>query len=397
LALWNPVPASAEPQASDPVEEFQRVLHMGRDGEKDLERLAKAVVLPGDLRRALTIEGLDEKDPDGSLRAGFAKRLEESLRQVLQTGDSDRRQAALVMIGDMGTWVRGTTPTKSFARVFEHDLLALVAAKDEPLCAAAARALVRIHPDPQAAAKALAGLLTAREVAERRAAAEALGQLVQAARTAAMQSSSRTEEVSPEQAIHTAVQVAPAAGGGLSDAEADVRRLCLEAIRQAALTLQILAPYPEMFSGRGGPGAPGVARDKPVRLMLLAKSLSEQVPALTRALKDTEVGVCLSANQTLETMAEARLQLRSSAAAEEVASGKPAEDPLRAPLRAAVPVLADELFHKDVRIRLASLYVLETLQVDATPAAAALVQALEDGNLFVRWPVYWTTRIEMSA
>jgi HEAT repeat protein len=50
-----------------------------------------------------------------------------------------------------------------------------------------------------------------------------------------------------------------------------------------------------------------------------------------------------------------------------------------------VPPLGEKLSHQEVSVRLAVLYALETLEMDAAPAAPAVVKALADDNSFVRW------------
>ncbi len=60
-------------------------------------------------------------------------------------------------------------------------------------------------------------------------------------------------------------------------------------------------------------------------------------------------------------------------------------DPLLKGLRSALPGLAAGLKDRDVRIRLASLDVLEEMGPDAAPVASAVLEATHDPNLFVRW------------
>src|SRR5262249_22754691 len=104
---------------------------------------------------------------------------------------------------------------------------------------------------------------------------------------------------------------------------------------------------------------------------------------------DADLTVCLAANEALEAVADLRLRLLAEAAAvDRITDDKPAapaDDPLRDGLRAALRPLAEELAHKNVRVRLAALYVLESLEAEAAPLAAGIVAALQDDDVFVRW------------
>jgi HEAT repeat protein len=142
----------------------------------------------------------------------------------------------------------------------------------------------------------------------------------------------------------------------------------------------------------------------------LAVLLNDQVPAFGGTLDHSDLGARLSAYQALEAMAEARekwleLAARLEAMPEvrgrwqerapwerkpvkKVRPGKPGADPFAAlALPAAVRLLAKGLDDKEIQVKLAALYVLETLNADAAPAAerAAKLLLLRDDNLFVRW------------
>src|SRR5262249_24092444 len=60
-------------------------------------------------------------------------------------------------------------------------------------------------------------------------------------------------------------------------------------------------------------------------------------------------------------------------------------DPLLKGLRSALPGLAAGLKDPDVRIRLASLDVLEEMGPGAASVASAVIDATREPNLFVRW------------
>jgi HEAT repeat protein len=114
-------------------------------------------------------------------------------------------------------------------------------------------------------------------------------------------------------------------------------------------------------------------------------ALKEQAPNLARRLENADLGALLAANEALEAIAEARLRSRILRGSEKSPKEKPIDELLAEGLRSALPGLAKELSNKEVRVRLAALYVLETLETEASPAVASVVLALKDSNSFVRW------------
>jgi len=84
-------------------------------------------------------------------------------------------------------------------------------------------------------------------------------------------------------------------------------------------------------------------------------------------------------------VATTRFRLRSLRHADAKATDPPLDDLLGEGLRVALPGLIKELSHKEVRVRLATLYVLETMEAESAPAAGAVADALKDGDAFVRW------------
>src|SRR5262249_18917808 len=120
----------------------------------------------------------------------------------------------------------------------------------------------------------------------------------------------------------------------------------------------------------------------------LQRALVGQIPALRKGTKAEELAAVLSAFQSLEAIAQSRLRLNQRIeriqGGEKLAPGS-FEDLLLPPLRQTVPDVAAGLAHKEVRVQLASLYVLESLQAEATPAAGDLAKALDSQEPFVRW------------
>jgi HEAT repeat protein len=91
--------------------------------------------------------------------------------------------------------------------------------------------------------------------------------------------------------------------------------------------------------------------------------------------------------QALEAIAATRARMvQAAGGAAPLARALGGKDPLLPGLAGAVPDLikcvADQ---KDVKVRLAGLYVLEELGPEAAPAAAATAKALGDDDSFVRW------------
>jgi HEAT repeat protein len=113
--------------------------------------------------------------------------------------------------------------------------------------------------------------------------------------------------------------------------------------------------------------------------------LKDQVPKLVQRLSDPDLRCCLAVNQALEATAGARSRLRQIRQTGAGPAEKQLDDVMAEGLRTALPALSKELSHKEVRVRLAALYVLETLDVEAVPAAGALAAALKNDNSFVRW------------
>jgi HEAT repeat protein len=387
----------------------------------------------GDLRRALLLsdwlDGDQDKlvaDVDREARARVATRLQQSLRALMERGDVTARLAAATMIGDMGTSIRGTGGRGGFASTMAPDLAKLLKDENPRVAAVAARALSNINPDPRIATQALSQLFEARDVTLRRAAAAGLGNLVQKITSLIPSKGANITEIqaSPNDVIQVGVVVAPAAAKCLADSDARVRQLSAEALRQTAASLGDLLPSQE---GRATAGLPSADRrgqsllpqeDIEINAQPLARALGEQGPALARALNDPDPTVRLVVRQVLEDMAITRLRLQRRPGAPAAPPPTPGErrpelprtglsneresvafadgeeseapapaggDPLLKGLRVALPGLAAGLKDRDVRIRLASLDALEELGENAAPVAPAVIEALHDQNLFVRW------------
>ncbi len=234
--------------------------------------------------------------------------------------------------------------------------------KDAEVCATAVRAVVETDPGAAATLDALKPLLgPGRKDIERRAAAQGLERMFSL--LAEFPHVAAREGVAPQQRLSPLDRAGPrivaAAGPGLRDKDATVRRLCLSPIRQAARQIS------------------SYSREIPRPLIV---AVNEQTPAAIGLLADGDRAVRLSALQVLEDIAVGRRHLHGSD------PERPAEE--RALLDGALkalPGLTKNLGDDDVRVRLASLYVLETLEDGAAPAVEAVAAALKDKNGFVRW------------
>jgi HEAT repeat protein len=395
--------AADELPANDPVEALAAVLRAPTGStpaeldarRKGIAKYAERLQGPGLLRNALMLDawrGEDDENRaiaeiDRHARGDLLRRFERSLRMGMRSGDPATQLATVAMIGEVGKTMRWASPDTDFGRTLATELVEVLKnSKDAQLREAAARVLGKIYVDPKLAVPVLDRLLKSRVVSDRRGALAGLGKM---ARNALELTPSRASDmtgfkVKPGNAAAGAALVPPAASKGLADEDAEVRRLSAEAIREAARVLSGLIPEPRQRDVRlGEPANDGGFT--PAEAKPLALALKEQAPNLGRRLDDADLGALLAANEALEAIADARLRSRILRASEKSSKEKPIDELLAEGLRSALPGLAKELSHKEVRVRLAALYVLETLETEAAPVAASVVLALTDPNSVVRW------------
>jgi HEAT repeat protein len=376
--------------------------------KRSLEKCIKALTRIDDLRRAMLLSEWRDNEVEESvaqidrpIREELGQKLLNSLREVLEKGNAVRKQAAATLIGESGASVRGVGST-TLMSVLAPDLVKLLDHEDKGVRAAAARALGKILPDPQTAVTALAKVLVHKDAGTRQAAADGLDGMMRTVRglphrdAFAQNRGVRHMEISREEVVAAAASVVPVAGRGLADNSAEVRRRCSEALQHAAdLGSEVIYAPPE-----GLPfGPPGrkpsreeamdieqyrkVVEEERALVLPLAQALTAQLSALNATLADKDADVCVAAGLALESIAHVRQRLLQKAAS--VPGADKPEDPLAKGMQATVPAAAKVLAHKDVRARLAAIYVLETLGAEAAPAADALTQALADDDAFVRW------------
>jgi hypothetical protein len=391
-----------------------------------LDKVAGAVRQPGDLRRALLLPEW-RHTPDVTCKevwTALAGRLEKSLRQVLQKGEPARQAAALALLGDvtveyrqlaenvpiprqgipLATW--WDVAVLHFPERLLPDVQALAAEGTEAeVRGAAGRTLGRIDPLSPSTLQALRNLLTGREAVERRAGLEGLALVVAQARDLGRPLSrmefplaqplapGEDDHLVPSRVLERAGREAAAgAGAALRDDDREVRRRAMEVLRSVAEGLAAAMPIlPDL-----PPATPFMPPNERAELteqrnrfekqidilQSLAQALDGQVRALVRATHASRTEVTLEGCRTLKALAHARRQLRAAAAALSLKD----RDPLPTLPREAAGVgrlLADN----EVRVRLAALYALETLEADAAPALDSVVGAAGDPDPFVRWGV----------
>jgi HEAT repeat protein len=211
-------------------------------------------------------------------------------------------------------------------------------------------------------------------------------------------------EATAETVVETGVAAVSAAGLGIDDPDAEVRLTCLDTIRTAgiALTGLILDPskidLPPVEQGRKLSDEErkeierykGRVLDVRDQVLPLINALSEQAPAVGKALRDSQAPVRIMAAHALEEMGDSQQRLLKQAASVPTIEGeKPpdlaAQDPFRKGLTQTVPFLAAAVTDPIARVRLAAVDALELMSADLRPAAPALVRAMSDRVPFVRW------------
>jgi HEAT repeat protein len=356
----------------------------------------------GDLYRALLLKEWDGHrllDRTGleilsKSRTEVAGRFRKEAEALLQGQNALGRLAAARLVGELAEQARMNVFVQQQLAELAPALKQLAEGKDPAAAAAAALALGKVEAPPEVVVPVLRRLLAAQDVAVRRTAARALGEPVRGV-VQQMQFVNVPEEAQRKRFDSLAVLVVPAAAAGLGDGDAEVRRLCLDGLREAA---QVVADQMRnMFPN--GPFAQGNVPEQQLkqiraqvqkeqqRLQPLLLAFKEQIPALGRALDDADARAAVKAAEVLEALAEVQQRLRPPAAnSPPAAPADKADDPLGEALRAAVPLLARHLTaQKEVRLQLACLYVLESLRQDAAAAVPEVVQALKDPNAYVRW------------
>jgi HEAT repeat protein len=364
-----------------------------------VERISKCAAalqsLP-EMRDALLLQEWREgSEPvaveDQKQRAILADRFAKEMLKVLKTGKFTSRLAALTLLAESGRDLSVRDAKGTLRNILATALFDMVKGpEDPPVREAAIHATGRMFLEPRLVVPLLDKLMDSQSLPDRRAATAALVDLVRTA--SELRDPVHWSVGLPAQradVVQVSRTVLPVAGRGLGDADRNVRSLCCEAIRESALALANEAqrtdqPQQPMTDVNQDPAAAARELDRAHdQLLPLAEALSEQTPKLRVLVNDSQ----LEALDSLEAVAEARLKMRPLHEAGEKPAKREPDELLAEGLRPTLPALIEQLkaAKQDVRLRLGVLYVLETLEDEAAPAAEAVAGALADADPFVRW------------
>lgn len=388
IALGCASAGGAEATSTDPVEQLRLVLRENVDPATRpaaLEKSVKALRTIGEMSRALALPDWreDPESPDLKIRAALAERLQANLQHAL-TGtnvSAAGRLAAIGLAGSLATGAQRGDPRREISANLGKDLEKIVRNHaDQPrIRAAAALALAKSYAAPQPVAEALGSLLKSPDnLVLRRAGARGLVVLMEEAiqRSTGVASGG---EIAP-----VATAVVNVAGPGLRDSDVLVRRLSMQAMRLATgeQTLRVTLPL-QTSPEAAAPGAEAGRTVEP-----LARALANQSKTLAAALTDSDSSVRQMAAQVLDAMSLAWQQLPGKTTRSQPPQS--AKDFLLEGLIRALHAIPSGLSDPQVRVRIATVEVLESLDLATVQATApavipALVKTLYDPDRFVRW------------
>lgn len=386
---------------ADAVAELREILQMPVSDpgmrERCLGEQIKKLNGISELRRALALHDWREEDPDDQTaavdrasRAEVVRRFDSAVRDVLRRGDAASRLAVMDMIVRLATTTRGVGTPVSLARTFAGDLAELTRQGDLLTREAAARALGQASPDPAQAVPVLSKLMESKETSLQLAACDALGYLMKVATFLATRNRApNMVEATPAEVVKAGQEVVPAAVRGLRSPEAGVRRRCAQALAQTAEALCKLLPRTRVSASEDMANSQRQQDVDGAELLPLLAVLRAQLPALMKALGDSDGDVRILARRTLADMTSPEVMLLEqtvdSAAPPFKAVSAAPTDAAATGMTSTVQKLAEGLQDEDARSRRTVLDVLETLGAAAAPAAPSLVAALADADPFVRW------------
>jgi HEAT repeat protein len=340
-----------------------------------LEDLQAAVML-ADWRAAVEDE---TADVDRANRAIAIEWFNQTVRRVLHQKDPARAANVLALLDRMAARARAAGEPLTLVHAFAGDLADLVIQGPPSLRGQAARTLAEIEPSALVAVPVLAALLRNEEGELRRAAADSFAQLLRNSLNAASVSSPTSRPAARGDLVSMCSAVVPALHRGLDDVRPEVRRRCLEAIGFACAALTRLMDEPV---GPDDPSAGRTLEAEYAELRPLLAALHDLGPILEHCLHNDDPEMRILTHKALEDLGVARGRwLHRCAARREGAE----EKLLSELLHGALPGLAEELVHPDVRVRRSALDVLEMSGSLAMPALPALTRALRDPDRFVRW------------
>jgi HEAT repeat protein len=387
---------SSSPQQGQPLrpaeqEARRQALQTCVQKIKSLTDLSRAISLSEWLR--MDMQPGVPNTPESVIQNELTKSFETRVRSLLQKPDDPKVAAVATLLGEMAVSARGTHPVyqlndpslQAKLAAFAPDLItASREAKAPAARAAIARTLGKLEADPKVTAAALKRLLTdEKEVAVARSAADALVERIGVSQWGALEPQGGIGGPGFGLGRETAVMerlLVPVAATGLGHTDTQVRKSCLDAIRLGARTATDLMPDPQYAPVRNLPLEAGAQlNDLATSFQQLTLELQAACKPLSATLDANNQEVSVAACRALEEIAEVRRKLGG-------ASNKAAEALTKA-LRdsGVVAKLARKLSDKEARVQLAAIYVLETLEAEAAPAAKEVAVALADPNPYVRW------------
>jgi HEAT repeat protein len=382
LLFGGAAPAVAQ-TSGDPIEKLRQTLNTvenlaDRDQETKaslaelhtLSQLRKAAVLREWRHHNANVElaALDQVNRDA-----LAEHFRTRTRQVLKGGEAGSILATLDMLSETATTLRAVGEAPTFTLPLTADVARLVGETDPAVRVAAARTLGRIDPDTTIALPVLIELAKAKEPERRADASAALGEILQAiAQPWTAQMINPALLTNRGVTAESAAKLLPLAGASALDPNLDVRRRSLTTLALAATLLERLTPPVQ-----SEPRDPNEVRP-------LAQALQDQLKAVARCLSGSETDVKMLALKVLEETGLARRRWLEQVTAATLPGDK-IDDPLAAGLGDALPALADTLVDDNVKVRRATLDVLEIYGPLASAAAPATALALKDPDRYVRW------------
>ena len=381
--------------APDNIEGLRRIL--GSQGPDPAARDASLKECVGalrglsDVRRALLLTewrlpgvvGADEQ-VDVLNRRLLAERVLHEVRSVLQRGDTVTAGVVVDMVGETAAELRRQGDGTGMVRPLAPDLVALTRRSDIRLRATAARVLGQIEADVTITVPPLEELLQNREPALRRAAVDALAQLLDAA-DSALSHPEGPGHGTAERAnlIRTVVAVLHPISRALDEPSPEVMRAAAATVSKAAETVGRLLsdpPTAEQFQTPEGKIRWQSVLAERIEVKPVLAAFREPGAALVRSLARKDRETRLSAQNALEAVAGIRGRWLRQAA-----GGIPADDVLLETFQSAVTTLARATADSDSQLRRSAIEALESIGTAAAPAAPALAAALGDSDRFVRW------------
>jgi HEAT repeat protein len=402
------VSSIAQSLPRDPVEDLRQTLKVAdgscRDREQTLKGAVEQVRNVNDICRALVLKEWRDDDLDEgiaaidrSYRGILGHRFEVAVRERLRGGDAVSQRRTLDLLAADDQMLRDALDKTAVGRRLGPELVKFIDSGPLEVRTAAASAVAQLDVDADAVVPAFSKLLDSKELSLRAAGASGLATFMRASSLRSKTRSPRATD--PNDTVRVAHAVVPAAGRWLNDSDARIRRLCMDAVEQAAgvLCRRALDPPAPLVEPEPNGGTARLEKER-AQLLPLILALKEQAFGLIGGLSDSDPQVRLSARRALENMAIARYELArrgpsapalprmgEARTGEAPGAQTAASDPLLDALGAPMATLATGAYHPDVHVRLAVIDILESLGPAAAPAARALVRALTDPDRFVRW------------